>query len=66
MKKAKVFDGRFGGKVVKVKFELEFYVDDENSELSPEQVKNMIDDEDRTELGEKVLNFLDSSIVVTD
>ena len=45
---------------------MEFYVDDENSELTPKQVKNMINDEDRTELGEKVLNFLDSSIVVID
>ena len=49
--KAKVFDRKLG-KVVKVKFELEFYVEDENAELTSEQVKRMINDEDRTELGE--------------
>jgi hypothetical protein len=63
--KAKVFDGTFIGKVVKVKFELEFYVDDENVELTPEQVKQMIKKEDRTELGETVLNFLKKAEVVT-
>jgi hypothetical protein len=62
--KAKVFDGTYIGKVVKVKFELEFYVDDENVELTPEQVKKMIKKEDRTELGETVLNFLKSAEVV--
>ena len=65
MEKAKVFKGRFGGNVIKVKFELEFNVKG-NSELTPKQVKNMINDEDRTELGEKVLNFLDSSVVITE
>jgi len=63
--KAKVFDGTFIGKVVKVKFELEFYVEDENVELTPEQVKQMIKKEDRTELGETVLNFLKKAEVVT-
>jgi hypothetical protein len=63
--KAKVFDGSFIGKVVKVKFELEFYVEDENIELTPEQVKQMIKKEDRTELGETVLNFLKKAEVVT-
>lgn len=62
--KAKVFDGTYIGKVVKVKFELEFYVDDENVELTPEQVKQMIKKEDRTELGETVLNFLKNAEVV--
>lgn len=63
--KAKVFDGTYG-KVVKVKFELEFYVDDEdeNAELTTEQVKQMIKRRDRTELGETVLNFLKSAEVV--
>ena len=62
--KAKVFDGTYIGKVVKVKFELEFYVDDENVELTPEQVKKMIKKEDRIELGETVLNFLKNAEVV--
>ena len=62
--KAKVFDRKLG-KVVKVKFELEFYVEDENAELKSEQVKRMINDEDRTELGEKVLNFLGKAEVIT-
>jgi hypothetical protein len=63
--KAKVFDGTFIGKVVKVKFELEFYVEDENVELTPEQVKMMIKKEDRIELGETVLNFLKKAEVIT-
>ena len=62
--KAKVFDGTYIGKVVKVKFELEFDVDNENVELTPEQVKQMIKKESRTELGETVLNFLKSAEVV--
>ncbi len=60
---AKLFDGTYG-KVVKVKFELEFYVDDENVELTPEEVKEMINRVDRIELGEKVLNFLKTAEVV--
>lgn len=62
--KAKVFDGTYTGKVVKVQFELEFYVDNENVEMTPEQVKQMIKKEDRTELGETVLNFLKNAEVV--
>ena len=71
MEKVKIFDGRFGGKVVKVKFELEFYLpenkdDEQVEEITVKQVKKLIDNEDRTELGELVLNFLDSSVVVTE
>jgi hypothetical protein len=71
MEKAKVFDGKFGGKVVKVKFELEFYLpeneDDEQVEsMTINEVKTMIEDEERIELGELVLGFLDSAVVVTE
>jgi hypothetical protein len=71
MEKAKVFDGKFGGKVVKVKFELEFYLpeneDDEQVEsMTVNEVKTMIEDEERIELGELVLGFLDSAVVVTE
>ena len=50
--KAKVFDGTFIGKVVKVKFELEFYVD-ENADLTIDQVKKMINNEDKFKLSGK-------------
>ncbi len=63
MEKAKLFNGVFGDKVVKVKFELEF---DVNKKLTVDQVKNMIDNMGRTELGEIVLNFLDKSEVIVD
>ena len=71
MEKAKVFDGKFGGKVVKVKFELEFYLpeneDDEQVEsMTVNEVKTMIEDEEIIELGEFVLGFLDSAVVVTE
>lgn len=65
MEKAKVFKGKFGNyNVVKVQFELEFCVGDD-VELTPEQVKRMINKEDRIELGETVLNFLKDALVIT-
>ena len=70
METAKIFDGKYG-KTVKVKFELEFYLpENEDGEqveiMSINEVKEMIGDEDRTELGEKVLNSLNIAVVVTE
>jgi|LauGreSBDMM110SN_4_FD.fasta_scaffold05341_5 hypothetical protein len=65
MEKVKISKGRFGGNVVKVNFQLEFNVN-ENSNMTPKQVKDMIDDMDRTDLGEIVLNYLKWCEVETD
>jgi hypothetical protein len=65
MEKVKISKGRFGGNVVKVNFQLEFNVN-ENSNITPNQVKDMIDDMDRTDLGEIVLNYLKWCEVETD
>jgi len=65
MEKVKISKGRFGGNVVKVNFQLEFNVN-ENSNITPKQVKDMIDDMDRTDLGEIVLNYLKWCEVETD
>lgn len=62
---AKKFDGKWGGRVVKVKFELEFFVD-ENEVVTSEQVKAKIKSESRVELGETVLNFLKTAEVITE
>jgi hypothetical protein len=43
MEKVKISKGRFGGNVVKVNFQLEFNVN-ENSNMTPKQVKDMIGD----------------------
>ena len=62
MEKVKISKGRFGGNVVKVNFQLEFNVN-ENSNMTPKQVKDMIDDMDRTDLGEIVLNYLKTGMI---
>lgn len=64
MDRAKIQKGRFSNNVVRVNFQLEFSVDE--TDLSPIQVKKMIDDMDRTDLGEIVLNHLKWAHVETD
>ena len=72
MEKIKIFDGEYG-KMVKVIFELEFYVNDNFDEdkndidlekITEEQVKKLIFDMERTDLGEQLLNNLDKAIIV--
>lgn len=63
--KAKIVKGKFSPTVVKVKFELEFDVDP-NVELTKEDVLDMIDEEDRGNLGELVLNHLNDAEVLLE
>lgn len=65
MDRAKIQKGKFSNNVVIVNFKLEFSVSDE-TELSPIQVKKMINDMDRTDLGEIVLNHLKWAYVETN
>lgn len=74
MEKIKIFDGEYG-KMVKVIFELEFYVNDNFDEdkndidlekITEEQVKNLIFDVERTDLGEQLLNNLDKAIIIKE
>lgn len=62
--KAKIFEGKYGT-VVKVKFELEFSVEPD-AELSKEDVLDMINDQDRTDLGELILNNLSDANVILE
>lgn len=62
--KAKIFKGKYGS-VVKVKFELEFSVEPD-AELSKEDVLDMINDQDRTDLGELILNNLSDANVILE
>lgn len=66
--KAKVFNGigrMSHGKVVRIKFELDFYVDAGNEDLTIEQAKLLVRKNSRIDLGDKILCGLLNSEVVT-
>ena len=66
MIKAKVFDGKSHGRVVKIKFELDFFIDYEKGEdLTIEQAKLLVRQYSRIDLGDKILRGLkDAEVVV--
>lgn len=66
MKKAKIFEGKFG-KQVKLQVELDFYLPEDTLDtMTTDEVIKMIWDEERVELGEMVLNNLHNAVVVTE
>ena len=68
---AKIFTEGRNYKAVKVKVELTIYTpDDEDgnqvTNLTTDDVKKLVEDMERVDLGEKVLNALDTAEVITE
>jgi len=65
MAKAKIFDGQTHGRVVKIKFELDFFIDRSKGEdITIEQAKLLVRQYSRIDLGDKILRGLKDAEVV--
>jgi len=62
----KIFDGGNGKKIVKVIVTIDVWVGDEDGIIhnTPEKVLKSLEGESRKDLGEKVMNNLDTCVVV--
>ena len=68
---AKIFTEGRNYKTVKVKVELTIYTPDDKdgnqvTNLTTDDVKKLVEDMERVDLGEKVLNALDTAEVITE
>ena len=65
----KIFDGKYGSKIVKVNVTLDVWVGDEDDGIAfdtPEKVMNALNNESRKNLGEMVMNNLDNATIVKE
>ena len=64
----KIFDGKYGSKIVKVNVTLDVWVGDEDEIAfdTPEKVMNALNNESRKNLGEMVLNNLDNATIIKE
>ena len=65
----KIFDGKYGSKIVKVNVTLDVWVGDEDDGIAfdtPEIVMNALNNESRKNLGEMVMNNLDNATIVKE
>lgn len=62
----KIFDGKYGSKIAKVTVTLDVWIGDENGIVldTPEKVMESLEGESRKNLGEKVMNNLETAVVV--
>ena len=65
----KIFDGEYGSKIVKVNITIDVWVGDDDEGIpfnTPEKVMNALNNESRINLGEMVLNNLETASIVND